>query len=71
MRALTITCETCTMRDSHACGDCLMTYFCDEAADGDAAPHAGAVVLDLDEERAVRMLVSAGLVPTIRHRATG
>jgi hypothetical protein len=27
-----------------------------------------AVVLDLDEVRAMRLLASAGLVPTLRHR---
>jgi hypothetical protein len=27
-----------------------------------------AVVFDLDEQRAVRLLASAGLVPTLRHR---
>ena len=32
-------------------------------------PHETAVVFDLAEQRAVRLLVNAGMVPTLRHRA--
>jgi hypothetical protein len=69
MDVLNISCDTCAMRASPACGDCLVTFLCEEG-DDDAA-RAGALVLDIAEQRAVRMLVAAGLVPTIRHRATG
>ncbi len=71
MEAFTISCDTCAMRGDHVCADCLVTFLFDEAEGGETPPHRGAVVLDLGEERAVRMLASAGLVPTIRHRAIG
>lgn len=72
---ISISCDTCVMRATAACDDCLVTHLC--GADGaDEAISAGstsarereAVVLDLDELRAVRLLASAGLVPTLRHR---
>jgi hypothetical protein len=40
----------------------LMSFLC-----GD--PHETAVVFDLAEQRAVRLLANAGMVPTLRHRA--
>jgi hypothetical protein len=51
------------MRATDACDDCLVTALVD-------APE-GAVVFDLEEERAVRLLVRKGMVPTIRHHAAG
>jgi len=59
---LVISCDTCVMRDSDACGDCMMSVLCEPA-------DQGAVVLSLDELREIRLLASAGLVPTLRHRA--
>ena len=41
-----------------------MSFLCD-------APSEGAVVLDLQELREIRLLAQAGLVPTLRHRAVG
>lgn len=61
--SLVISCDTCTMRHTDACEDCLVTALVD-------APE-GAVVFDLEEERAVRLLVRKGMVPTIRHHAAG
>ncbi len=61
--SLTITCETCVMRRTEHCHDCVVTFMCD-AHD---AP-AEAVVFDLAEQRAVRLLAAAGLVPTLKHR---
>ena len=58
--SITISCETCAMRDSHHCGECVVTVMCER--------DEGAVVLDLAEMRAVRLLAAAGLVPTLRHR---
>jgi len=58
---LTISCDTCIMRATVACGDCMVT-----AIYGREEHHA--VVLDLAEQRAVRLLVDAGLVPALRHR---
>lgn len=61
---LVISCDTCCHRNSDHCSDCVVTFFCDREQ-GDA------VVLDLDEERAMRLLAGAGLVPRLAHRATG
>lgn len=58
-----IACDTCVMRHSDHCRDCIVTFMCDEAH----AP-AQAVVFDLAEQRAVRLLAAAGLVPTLKHR---
>lgn len=61
---LIISCDTCVMRDTDTCGDCMMSVLCD-------VPQGGAVILDMNELREVRMLAAAGLVPTLRHRAVG
>jgi hypothetical protein len=58
---LVISCDTCTNQRSSHCADCLVTHLCDR-------PMNDAVVLDLAEERAVRLLARAGLVPEIAHR---
>lgn len=50
------------MRASAACDDCVVSFFCDDSG-------SNAVVLDLEEQRTLRMLANAGLVPTLRHRA--
>jgi len=62
--SIVISCETCVMKDTHACDDCMMTFLCDQ-------PEDGAVVLDLQELREVKLLAQAGLVPTLRHRGVG
>jgi hypothetical protein len=59
---ITIDCERCTLRDTDACDDCLVSFLLDREPDD-------AVVIDADEERAVRMLERAGLVPTLRFTA--
>ena len=59
---LVISCDACVMQKTSACDDCLMSFLC-----GD--PHETAVVFDLAEQRAVRLLANAGMVPTLRHRA--
>ena len=60
--SLEISCETCIMRASAACDDCVVSFFCNESSES-------AVVLNLDEQRTLRMLANAGMVPTLRHRA--
>ncbi len=57
---MNIDCETCAMRASEACGDCVVTFLV-RREPGDA------IVIDVAEERAVRMLARAGLVPELRH----
>jgi len=61
---LIISCDTCVMVATSACDDCMMNCLVDTR-------HDGAVVLDFEEQKAVRLLAKAGLVPTLRHRATG
>lgn len=58
---LRIDCEECAMARTSACADCLVTFVCD-------APVQGAVVIDVAEVRALRVLGAAGLVPELRHR---
>jgi hypothetical protein len=58
---LTITCSTCVMRATECCDDCMVTALYRHH------PHE-AVVFDIAEQRAVRLLVAAGLVPALRHR---
>lgn len=64
----TIDCAECSMFESDHCADCVVTYLC-ESAPNDRAPST-AVVFDLEELRAVKLLAEAGLVPTLRHSAT-
>jgi hypothetical protein len=62
---LTIDCAECSFEGTAACDDCVVTFLLGHAADE-------AVVIDVAEARAVRLLGQAGLVPTLRHvRRTG
>ncbi|HTW06224.1 MAG TPA: hypothetical protein VME46_01860 [Acidimicrobiales bacterium] len=63
MTCLTIDCEQCAMRCTDACTDCVVTFLCDRSPDE-------AVVFDVNEERALRLLGRQGLVPPLRHRRT-
>jgi hypothetical protein len=56
-----IDCETCVMQSTSACDDCIVTFIVNRD------PH-DAVVFDAAEERALRRLSSAGLVPMLRHQ---
>ena len=49
------------MRGTSACDDCVVSFIL-EREPGDA------VVVDADEERALRALSEEGLVPRLRHR---
>ena len=62
MESIIIDCDECTMRATSACADCVVTFMCERT-------EHQAVVLDLAEQRAVRLFAEAGLVPTLRHRA--
>ena len=57
----TIDCDECVMRETHACDDCMVTFIL-RREPGEA------VVVDADEERALRALQGGGLVPELRHR---
>jgi hypothetical protein len=59
---VSIDCRTCAMQDTVACDDCVVTFICSRTPDD-------AVVVDVEEWRAVRLLQDAGLVPKLRHRS--
>ena len=61
MATLTIECDGCIMQGSDVCSDCVVTFICDRAPED-------AVVFDVAEERALRVLGRNGLVPPLRHR---
>jgi hypothetical protein len=54
------------MQGTHACDDCVVTFICSRSP-------GEAVVVDVAEERAIRLLSGAGLLPELRHvrRRTG
>ena len=49
------------MQHTDACSDCVVSFICSREP-GDA------VVVDLNEYRALEMLAEYGLVPELRHR---
>jgi hypothetical protein len=59
---LRIECEDCAMQHSAHCADCIVSVLVDPS------PRKTAVVIDADEERALRELANAGLVPAIKMR---
>ncbi|MBV8951994.1 MAG: hypothetical protein JOZ99_14040 [Actinobacteria bacterium] len=56
-----VSCDECEMQDTEACDDCVVTFLVGRRP-------GEAVVIDAAEERAVRALADAGLVPELRHR---
>ena len=60
LRRMLIDCDECVMQGTEACADCVVTFI-SRREPGDA------IVIDVAEERAVRMLARAGLVPDLRH----
>ncbi|MDP1819334.1 MAG: hypothetical protein Q8K58_05495 [Acidimicrobiales bacterium] len=59
--ALQISCTECVMEGTDACADCVVTFLCSRAP-------GEAVVIDVAEARALRLLERGGLAPTLRHR---
>ncbi|HEX9506003.1 MAG TPA: hypothetical protein VGA62_08350 [Acidimicrobiia bacterium] len=59
---LTIDCDDCVMQRTTACDDCVVTFVVNREP-------GEALVIDAAEERAVRLLARAGLVPHLRHAA--
>ena len=55
-----IDCDDCRMQGTDTCDDCVVSFIVGREP-GDA------VVIDVAEERAVRLLAHAGLVPELRH----
>jgi hypothetical protein len=56
---ITVSCDECCLQGSDACDDCLVTFVLGREPDD-------AVVIDADDERALRSLSRAGLVPWLR-----
>jgi hypothetical protein len=59
---LTIDCDECVMQHTSTCDDCVVTFVVNREP-------GEALVIDVAEERAVRLLAGAGLVPRLRHVA--
>ena len=57
-----IDCDDCRMQHTDVCHDCVVTFIVGREP-GDA------VIIDVEEERAVRLLARAGLVPDLRHES--
>ena len=60
--SISISCDDCSLQGTDACDDCLVSFVLGRDADD-------AVVVDVAEARAMRMLARAGLVPALRHSA--
>jgi hypothetical protein len=56
-----ISCSDCVMEGTDACADCVVTFLCEREPDE-------AVVIDVEEARALRLLERGGLAPSLRHR---
>lgn len=63
---LYISCDECVMEGTSACADCVVTFLCEREPDD-------AIVIDVAEVRALRLLEQGGLAPALRHqrRRTG
>jgi hypothetical protein len=66
--SLIISCDTCCMRGTATCADCVVTHVLAPAAHDSAGLES--VALDDEEMRVVRLLVRAGMMPTLRHSET-
>jgi hypothetical protein len=58
---LRIDCDDCAMQHTDACADCVVTFLC-------TREHDDAIVVDVSEVRALRLLSEVGLAPRLRHR---
>jgi hypothetical protein len=58
--AFTIDCADCMHRHTEVCDDCVVSFIVGREPED-------AVVVDVEEARAVRLLEQAGLVPGVRH----
>ncbi len=61
MKTRTIDCDDCAMAATPVCDDCVVSFIL-RREPGEA------VVIDAEEERALRTLQDGGLVPELRHR---
>lgn len=58
---LRIDCSECAQEGTDACADCVVTFLCTREP-------GEAVVIDVAEVRALRLLEQGGLAPALRHR---
>jgi hypothetical protein len=56
---IAISCEECTLENTEACQDCVVTFLLGPS-------QKEAVVVDVMEARAMRLLHKAGLLPELR-----
>jgi len=61
MSIRSIDCDDCIMAATSACDDCVVSFIL-RREPGEA------LVIDAEEERALRTLQSGGLVPELRHQ---
>lgn len=54
-----ISCDDCIMQHTSTCDDCVVTFICERDPDE-------AIVIDVEEARAVHMLGRVGLVPQLQ-----
>ena len=66
--SLIISCDSCCMRATATCADCIVTHVLSPATTEAASSES--VDLDDEEMRVVRLLVRAGMMPTLRHSET-
>jgi hypothetical protein len=59
-----IDCADCVMQHTAACDDCVVSFIVGREP-------GTAIVIDVEEARALRNLSGAGLVPELRHRSRG
>lgn len=57
---LRIDCAECAMQHTPVCDDCVVRFICSRDADE-------AIVIDVAEVRALRLLGEVGLTPRLRH----
>lgn len=58
-KALSISCDDCSMQGSSHCQDCVVTFLCDE-------PPGCPVRVEAAEAQVLDLLIGAGLVPGLR-----
>jgi len=60
MNVRTIDCDDCVMAGTSACDDCVVSFILGREP-------GEALVIDAEEERALRTLQGGGLLPELRH----
>jgi hypothetical protein len=61
LTGMLISCDECRMQGTDACDDCVVSFIVERPE--------GAVVFDAAEERAIRAMTGAGLLPGVRWEA--